>query len=86
MNNFRSELKPSEQIEIGASDAAYFWEKATHILQMEVNKGFPKDNPMVVAKFAEIQASLYNNKAITTAMKDLSSSIDLLADAVRWRD
>ena len=30
MNNFRAELKPSEQVEIGASDAAYFWEKANY--------------------------------------------------------
>lgn len=80
MNNFRAELKPSEQVEIGASDAAYFWEKATNILQWEVNKDFPKEQPMVVAKLAEIQASLYNNKAITIAIQDLSSSIKLLAD------
>jgi hypothetical protein len=80
MNNFRAELKPSEQFDIGESDVACFWEKATHILQEEVNKDFHKDHPMVVAKLAEIQASLYTNKAITTAIKDLSSSINFLAE------
>jgi len=86
MNNFRAELKPSEQFEIGASDAAYLWEKATHILQEEVNKEFHKDHPMVVAKLAEIQASLYNNKAITTAIQDLASSISFLAEVVKCRE
>ena len=86
MNNFRAELKPSEQFDIGESDVACFWEKATRILQEEVNKDFHKDHPMVVAKLAEIQASLYTNKAITTSIQDLASSINFLAEVVKCRE